>query len=423
MRSPAERLALRVRREGWLRAAGVLALLASLGFALWEAARDESRVTSLRWEPDSTPDAIARDSLAALQRAGRVVTWNADIAPLMAMAEPVREPGERWRIAVLNDAPTLVRDSLGPLDSLEAAGALTTDAVRGGVRIGAGRTEARVTPQDSVLLRRVAVFGRAGWEPRFAITALEEAGWGVDARLTLGRDRDVLQGEFVPRRSRHSVVIVFDTASLAREGPALARFVREGGGLVLAGEAAGGDVPALRGLAGASVTRLEPPETRSFAGHEPTHALPLYVLGRRRPDAVVVEEREGLAAVVARRVGAGRIVQLGYAETWRWRMQGEGRAVEEHRAYWSRLVGSAAAAIAVPRGAQFAGGAAARDVGRDNPAPRAALVHALGPATIDSPSGARRGLRGPWQLPRWLGAVMLVLLLAEWASRRGRGAA
>jgi hypothetical protein len=337
----------------------------------------------------------------------------------MAMAEPVREPGDRWRIAAISAAPLLVRDSLGPLDSLDAVGALTTDAVRGALRVVAGTTEARVAPADSVSLGRVAVYGRAGWESRFVIAALEEAGWEVDARLTLGRDRDVLQGEIIPRRARHAAVIVFDTASLAREGALFARFVREGGGLVLAGDATAADVPALRGLVGAQVTKLEPPETRSFEGHEPTHALPLHVLGTRRADAVLVESREGLPAIVARRVGAGRIVQMGYDDTWRWRMEGEGRAVEEHRTFWSRTVGLAAAASSLPRRAVIDGVPAPRDITLDDPAPRAALIHALGSPTTDAP----RASRGPKELPRWLGFIILSLLLAEWASRRGRGAA
>ncbi len=402
-----------------LRTAAGVAILAALGIVFWEATRGESAVVRARWSIDGTPSPVVRDSLAALQRAGRTVTWNGDVASVMAMAEPVREPGDRWRVAVLSDAPLLVRDSLGPLDSLEAASALTTDAVRGAVRVVAGITEARVAPADSVTLGRVAVYGRAGWEPRFVIAALEEAGWRVDARLTLGRDRDVLQGEIVPMRTRHAAVIVFDTASLVREGAIFARFVREGGGLVLAGAAAAANVPALRGLAGAQVTRLEPPETRSFEGHEPTHALPLHVLGTRRADAVLVESREGLPAIVARRVGAGRIVQMGYDDTWRWRMEGEGRAMEEHRAFWSRTVGLAAAATAISRRPIVDGVAAPRDVALDDPAPRASMFHALGAPTVDAPSGPR----GPKELPRWLGALILLLLLAEWASRRGRGAA
>lgn len=419
MRSPAEYAVLRERLERVLRSLALIALAAALGMAVWDAVRGDTGETPLRWTVEGTPSAVIRDSLAALQRAGHVVEWHGTVAPVMAMAESVREPGNRWRVAVTNGTPVEVRDSLGPIDSLEAPGAITIEAVRGTVRLVAGATEALVAPLDSVSLGRIAVYGRAGWEPRFTIAALEEAGWRVDARLTLGRDRDVLQGEFVPRRARHAAVIVFDTASLASEGALFARFVREGGGLILAGEAAAANVPALRSLVGARVLRTEPPETRSFAGHEPTHALPLRVLGNRRADAVMIEAREGLPAIVARRVGAGRIVQVGYSDTWRWRMEGEGRAVEEHRAFWSRNVGLAAAAPWFPRGAVSEGVPMPHADGRGDPAPLAALVHALGPpmnAVVADTAPLRR-------MPRWIGLLMLVLLVAEWASRRGRGAA
>lgn len=419
MRSPGKHATLREQLERLLRSLALLALLASLGIALWDALRGDAGEPPRRWAIEGTPSPVVRDSLAALQRAGNKVEWKGTVAPLMAMAEPVREPGDRWRVAVVNAAPVEVRDSLGPIDSLDAPGAITTEAVRGGVRVVAGGTEARVTPSDSITLGRIAVFGRAGWEPRFTIAALEEAGWQVDARLTLGRDRDVLQGEFVLQRARHAAVIVFDTASLVREGPLLARFVREGGGLILAGEAVTADVPALRSVAGARVLRLEPPETRSFAGHEPTHALPLRVLGSRRADAVLVESREGLPAIVARRVGAGRIVQMGYGDTWRWRMEGEGRAVEEHRTFWSRTVGLAVVATSHPRSAMVDGVPAPRDAARDDPAPRAALFHALGAPTEVVGAASMT----PRTLPRWIGLLILVLFVAEWASRRGRGAA
>ncbi len=402
-----------------VRSLALLALVAALGAAVWEAVRGDAGDTPLRWSLEGSPSPVVRDSLAALQRAGHVVEWSGTVAPLMAMAEPVREPGDRWRVAVVNAASVEVRDSLGPIDSLDAPGVITTEAVRGAVRVVAGATEARVAPSDSVSLGRIVVYGRAGWEPRFTIAALEEAGWQVDVRLTLGRDRDVLQGEFVPRRARHAAVIVFDSASLGREGPLFARFVREGGGLILAGEAATADVPALRSIAGARVLRLEPPETRSFAGHEPTHALPLRVLGNRRADAVLVESREGLPAIVARRVGAGRIVQMGYGDTWRWRMEGEGRAVEEHRTFWSRTVGLAVAATSLPRNAMIDGMPVPRDLVRDDPAPRAALFQALGAPTDGD--GAAPTI--PRALPRWIGLLILALFVSEWASRRGRGAA
>lgn len=310
----------------------------------------------------------------------------------------------------MGDTALLVRDSLGPLDSLPAeGGVLTTEATRGPVQVADGATTGRDVPFDRAAVRRVLVLGRVGWEARFIISALEEAGWSVDASLALGRDRAVRQGTPSVSLARQSAVIVLDTASLRREAAALARFVRGGGGLILADEAVRGDVPTLRELVGATVRALEDPESASFEGHEPTHALALAALRPIRDDAVVLEDREGTPAVVARRVGAGRVLQLGYRETWRWRMEGEGRALEAHRAWWSRLVGSVAHA-------DFAARAPIAMLGAD-PAPTAALVQALGAAT-PAPARGACGAR----LPAWLAPLLLVALLAEWGSRRARGA-
>lgn len=416
MPSPAESARRRAGFETALRGTAVAALLGALVLA-WLAARrgPAASAPSVHLTVSGALTAVARDSFAALARAGRPVTWEGNVASLAAMAEPVHEPGDKWRVTVLTPGPIVLRDSLGPLDSLHApGGVLTTASARGAVLASLGDTELRLSPPDSVSLGRVAVFARAGWEPRFVITALEEAGWAVDAHLTLGRDRDVRQGVTRLQRARHAAAIVLDTASLRREAAALARFLRDGGGVILAGEAAAGTAPALRPLLGARVIALEPPETRSFAGHEPTHALPLHALGELRDDAVLLADREGAPAIVARRVGAGRLIQLGYAETWRWRMEGEGRPVEEHRAFWSGLVGQVAAATWTPRSDLSEASARASST-----LPLTELVDALGPAqpAVDGARTARV------TLPAWLGLVILLALLAEWASRRARGAA
>jgi hypothetical protein len=254
----------------------------------------------------------------------------------------------------------------------------------------------------------VAVLGRAGWEAKFVIAALEEEGWGVDARLTLGRDREVVQGNPRPRLERHAAVIVLDTAigGLAAD---LAHYVRDGGGLVLAGVGARTRAAGLAEFAPARVTSTLPPLVREFEGDEPTHALPLHTLGAVRPDAVVLAWRDSAATIVIRRAGAGRVAQVGLGETWRWRMQGEGRGVSEHRAFWSRIVGSVAAVSAVTeQGATMA----------DEGAPLARLTQALGPAARDTaPAPA-----GDPPLPPWLGLTIFLVALAEWASRRSRGA-
>jgi hypothetical protein len=425
MRSAAESVQARAhasaRREGVLRGVAVAALLAALIAALWPQARDGSAGAAVSLRFDAAPSALLRDSLAALARAGRLVTWSGDVASVAAMAEVVREPSPRWRIAVVGDSPVQLRDSLGPIDSL-TSGIVTTQPTLGPALAVERGSVAAVRPEERVQTRGVLVLGRVGWESRFVMTALEEAGWRVDARLPLGRGREVRQGNPTLDLARHDVVIVLDSASARRDAAILARYADAGGGVILAGEAARAEPAALRGIAAARVAGIEPPETRSFEGHEPTHALPLFALTALRADAVLLDDREGTPAVVARRVGRGRLIQLGYTDTWRWRMEGEGRSVEEHRAYWSRLVGLAARGI-VERGPQripqLGEPAAAHrtEVDPVNAQPRAALTQSLGAASAESP----RSQHAAPPFPVWLGPIILLALLSEWGSRRTRG--
>lgn len=411
MRSPAEHRLARLRLEAVLRGVAVAALAAALLISLWRALRPAPEEAPIVARFDGAPSPDVRDSLAAVQRAGHRVQWSGSVGAVAAAVEPLREPGGRWLVSVVADSATALADSLGTLDSLPTgAGTLRTDALRGRLQAVTTAATATLTPPGAVSLRRVLVLGRAGWESRFVVAALEEAGWVVDARLTLGRDRDVRQGTATPDASRHAAIVVLDTASLRRESTAVLRALRSGTGVLLAGEAALAPVPAMRTVTGATVSGREDPHARSFEGVEPQDALTLLALAARSPDAAVIERRDDTPAVVARRVGAGRVIQVGYTDTWRWRMLGEGRAPAEHRAFWSRLVGLAAAAeIAMPMTDPLAPA---------DPAPRAALVQALGEPNADAPTGSTRAPR----LPAWLGLLLLAALLGEWASRRARGA-
>ncbi|HEY0970737.1 MAG TPA: hypothetical protein VGE02_07165, partial [Gemmatimonadales bacterium] len=147
------------------------------------------------------------------------------------------------------------------------------------------------------------------------------------------------------------------------------------------------------------------------ASDEPRRGLPLRPVAVRA-DAVPLETRGGSVAVAARRVGAGRVVQLGYDETWRWRMAGAEGAPAAHRAWWSGLVAAAAYA---PRGSDAA--AVLDD------APVARLIAALGAPSAELADGATEG-RGAVErgAPAWIFPLVAIILLAEWASRRLRGA-
>lgn len=374
MRSPADALRRALRVEGLLRGVALAALVAAIVAAVWQQRDRGAAPSALHVDISGTPDPLQRDSLAALARAGRAVSWSGDLRAVMAVAEPLREPVAGWRVAVVGDGAMVLRDSLDLLDSVSTSGTLTTEPTRGAVQAHEAGTVAFAgaplhREPDGVFVR-----GRVGWESRFAITALEEVGWRVDARLELGRDRQVRQGAAAPTRARHGVVIVLDSARARREAATLQRFVRAGGGVVLAGEAA---------------------ESRVFPARRDTVALAL---------------GDSAVSVRATRVGRGRVLSLDAAETWRWRMQGDGAAVEGHRGFWSRLVGLAAP-IADADAADSRSAARAA-------APRAALVAALGP---ERPAPRRVPL-APATLPWWLAPIILLALITEWASRRRRGA-
>ena len=85
-------------------------------------------------------------------------------------------------------------------------------------------------------------------------------------------------------------------------------------------------------------------------------------------------ERRGrrAIAVAARRVGAGRVMQIGYDDSWRWRMAGGARDRSARIASGGRA--SSASVAYAPRAA------ATGDGRRDRGAPLAALVDRLGPA-------------------------------------------
>jgi hypothetical protein len=135
--------------------------------------------------------------------------------------------------------------------------------------------------------------------------------------------------------------------------------------------------------------------------------LPIRPLESLRTDAVPLERQATGLAVAARRAGRGRVLTVGYDESWRWRMLGGASGPASHRAWWSRTVG-----LAAPDHE-----AAASHAGADA-APTAALVDALGPASTDAVASTAPA-REP--LPVALLAILAAALLAETASRRFRG--
>src|ERR1019366_3377028 len=117
-------------------------------------------------------------------------------------------------------------------------------------------------------LHPVLVVGRAGWEAKFAVAALEERGWTVEARLFVAPGADVTQGSRgAIDTSRYAAIVALDT-TLGAVAASVAWVGRGGGGGVrAAGRGAG--VP--RGCGqraggsrdGAGASRREAPRRRA----------------------------------------------------------------------------------------------------------------------------------------------------------------
>lgn len=366
---------------------------------------------------DTALDPVHRDWLAAERAIGRGVRWIGDSIPSIALAvEPVADPagGDRVLVAAGPAGRLTLTDTAGPVDSAVAAAggaAFLVPRLAGSARARSGIQSAVAARTDTLATRRIVVLGRPSWETKFVIAALEERGWLVDARIPLSPDTAMVQG--VPIRldtSRVAAVVALDEAAV-RAATALTAFVRQGGGVIL-GPAAAADrnFAALR--VGAPGSRMLPAMLEVGVA-DPRRALGLRPITSLAPDAIPLEQRGGAVAVAAHRVGSGRIVQVGYEESWRWRMSGPEGAVAAHRRWWSGLVASVAYRATLP----VAGTVPSHD------APLARMVARLGPAdsALRAPGG-QGGRRVRWP-DWWLCALGLGALLAEWASRRLRGAA
>lgn len=420
---------IRIHVERGLR---VLALVV-LAYAAWIASRPmadaperastaDLRASLQRWtvaapsrvhvELDAPPHNEERAWLRALRRAGTAVSWSGALHPLALEVAPAADPlgGTMIWLAAPPGARVALSDEIAPIDTVVASGGGGTalaPATSGRLTGEIGIQRAVASVRDSIAVRRILVMGGVSWEAKFVISALEEAGWPVDARLTLAPGIAVSQGRpGTPDTARHAAVIVVGAVTPG-DAAGIARYVRSGGGAVLAGSMNTGSLASL--AAGRTGARVRP-ASLTFADDAPRRALGFLAI-LPRTDAVTLEERDGRVAVAARRVESGRVVQIGYDETWRWRLGGGARALEAHRAYWTALVSAAAyrAVVEIPR---------QRD---DDDAPVARLVHALG-----TPTAAERVTDGdaPWvPSPTLLFAVVSALLMAEIASRRLRGAA
>ncbi len=368
---------------------------------------------SIAVEGDTALDPVYRDWLAAVRVSGRAVTWRGSIPPTAIEIDPIVDPGGGHRVLVASPpGPVRLLDSLGMLDSTRASGGgagFETAAIRGAAQAIVSGQRAVAARRDSLSARRIAVLGRPTWETKFVIAALEERGWLVDARIPLTPDTAVVQG--TPLRldtARVAAVVALDEAAGA-QAASIRKFVLEGGGLVLGPGAAKLAVFASLRV-GESGARLAPLELEPPAD-DPRRGLALVPVSRLEPGGIVLERRGGEVALAARRVGLGRVLQLGYEDSWRWRMAGPEGAVLAHRRWWSRLVGSVAYRATIRGAAPVS----AHD------APLARTIARLGPpdSTLRQASGPRSGREPP---SGFLFGLAIAALVAEWASRRWRGA-
>jgi hypothetical protein len=262
--------------------------------------------------------------------------------------------------------------------------------------------------RDSLLIHKVLVIGSAGWESKFVIAALEEEGWKVDAVIHIAPGIDVRQGDPTSIDTAHySAVIALDTAA-ANFANRIGDYVQSGGGVVLTPEAAslGAIAPLRAGSVGRPTSVGNAPATLTLASLPVSPITP-------RDDAIALSQRGSVTTLAARRFGAGRVLQIGYEDTWRWRMNGGDNGLREHRQWWSNLLSEVAYAPRIPRMGSTL------DAGDDDPAPLADLVAKIGPATT---SRTAAGLYSSENWVSWVFILFVVSLVAEVASRRTRGA-
>lgn len=388
------------------------------------SARSANLVTALRnWSSaglapdraaiqlDSTPSQVEREWIRALAHSGSSVSWRGNLPASAISVHPVASP--RRGLTVLVAAPAAnrvsVEDDLGLIEGATAGvgGARFNVPSASGSIVGkVGATRAKAVTADSIRLGRVLVLGNAGWESKFVTSALEEAGWKVDAEMRVAPSVDVMQGSAsVIDTLRYSAVIALD-ASAALRASAILRYVESGGGLILAGVT--GSLDAFASVRAGSPGRvLVPSSIEGVPGSTSLESLSLIPTASLRPGAVPLDTRRGSVASAARRHGAGRVLQEGYLDTWRWRMSGGDDSPALHREWWTHAVSSIAYAPAVRHSPETA----------DN-APTARLVEALGSSS--QPVTSLRATAGSISL--WLlFAILSLSLLAEWASRRLRG--
>ena len=386
-------------------------------------------------ELPAVPRARGRALLGAVEGAGITLHWidRTQGSGLALSAAAVAGPSGAVDVRVAGTPtvgtamPLVLRDAGGTLDSIantRRAG-WRLAGMSSPLRAVVGESEARVAVRTPVFTRRVLLMAQPGWESKFVAAALEEGGWRVDGRYAVAPRTAVTLG--APARldtSRYAVVVVLDSMSV--DAAALTRFVRQGGGLVLSGDA-------LRILSLAPISPVRVTSTRgAVAGalltDTPQRGLEAWELVANRGASVVradaSDHGHAEPVLVAQRLEAGRVVASGYRNSWRWRMEGTDDGAAEHRAWWGGVLALAAGVPAVA-------GDSLADAYPGDAAPYADLVARSGGAVPADSAGVPPAASARTAFdtlmdrlraaPGLLFMVIALALLGEWTSRRLRG--
>jgi hypothetical protein len=394
-----------VQRHGSVEDASSASIGAKL--ARWSTVTAPSRV---HVRIDHPPAGRDRDWLAALSGAQTDVSWSGpSLVPTAISVEPRIDPagGADVSVASPENAMTVLADTLGVLDSAHATRSGLRGYIpkfRGTVDAVVGPVVARAARHDSIELHKLLVIGQAGWEAKFAVAALEERGWQVDAHIVVSPKGDVHQGRIADIDTAHYSAVVAIDSTAARYGDRIVAFVKQGGGLVLWSPAA--RARGLAAIAPGAAGALIADEGDAVPDSAPRSGLELVPITSLNPDAIVLERRGNDVALAARRVGRGRVVENGYTNAWRWRMAGGADALARHREWMAGLV-----ALVATSGHKMVA-AAPNDV-----APLVTLIDELGQSMATSEASSL----DPAVVARWVFALVCAALLVEWASRRIRG--
>jgi hypothetical protein len=425
---------MRIRIEQGLRGIVIVVLAVMLWQSLHEqsdsggravSARGIGRATLSNWSSfakapgriqvqlDSVPSKIERAWLSALAGAGSSVTWSGDLPSVMVDAQRVASPtgGTKLLVAAPSGSSVVMSDEVGVIDTLQthdAGASVTLNSVADRLSARTKNSIASTVVRDSLVLHKILVIAGAGWESKFVLAALEEEGWKVDALIRVAPGVDVTQGSTAIDTSRYSAVVSLD-AGASPYANRIVEFARNGGGVILGPGAASldGMAPLRAAAVGPSTSENRGVQSGAVVS---LATLPLAPIASLRSDATPFEKRGAAVAIAAERTGPGRVLQIGYEDTWRWRMSGGDGAVRDHRLWWTRLVSSVAYAPRIPR---------ITSTMSTDEAPVIGLVASIGPGTPAEGMARLSARPSDWMI--WLFVFLALGLITEVASRRVRG--